>query len=279
MSGIDRRRFLRIASRTAAVVAIGYPTIAEPYWPVVERHSVAIEGLPPGLDGLRLGVMADFHRGRFVNTGTIAHAVGLLDAEGTDLILLAGDFVEGDESYVPSCMSALSGLRAALGVYAVMGNHDCMIHRRVLAGALKRAHIRLLVNDRVELTWNNQRFHLAGIDDVLFGNPDQERALEGVPTDEVILMAVHEPDFADRLRSHPAWIPLQVSGHSHGGQVRVPFLGSLLLPPLARKYPVGLQPVDGTARQVYTTRGVGTAFFPIRFNCRPEITVLTLRSV
>ena len=276
---MNRRRFFRIAGRTAAVIAIGYPTIAEPYWPMVERHNVVIEGLPPGLDGLRLGIMADFHRGRFVNAGTIAHAAGLLNAEGTDLILLVGDFVEGDESYVPSCMSALSGLRAALGVYAVMGNHDCMIHRRVLSRGLKRAGIRLLVNERVELNWNNQRFHLAGIDDVLFGNPDPERTLKDVPTDEVTLMAVHEPDFADRLHAHAAWIPLQISGHSHGGQFRVPFLGSLLLPPLARKYPIGLQSVEGAARQVYTTRGVGTAFFPIRFNCRPEITVLTLSAV
>lgn len=262
-----------------AAAAVGYPIIVEPHWARLERVDIPISGLPPKLSGMRIGVAADFHRGRFVTEAFIAKAAVMLQDEAPDLIILAGDFIEGPKSYMSSCARALAGLNAPLGVFAIMGNHDCMIRHRAVFKALRNRHIRLLVNEHVPLVWNGARCHLVGLDDVLFGSPAAMTAFDGLPTDEPVLLAVHEPDVAARAPASTHWVPLQVSGHSHGGQVRIPLWGPLVLPPYGRKYPEGLQRTPDELRWVYTSRGVGAAFFPIRFNCPPEVTVLRLTGV
>lgn len=118
------------------------------------------------------------------------------------------------------------------------------------------------------------RLWIAGIDDVLTGAPDLHNALRQVPVGDVTILLAHEPDYADAASRFP--VHLQLSGHSHGGQVRLPLLGAPILPSLARKYPAGLRQVGNL--QLYTNRGIGVIDPPIRINCPPEITLLTLRS-
>ena len=114
---------------------------------------------------------------------------------------------------------------------------------------------------------------LAGLDDVLRRRSDLRRALSGVPSDELTILLVHEPDFADSVRGRS--VDLQLSGHSHGGQIRLPLIGPPYLPPLGKKYPQGLRQLDQLA--LYTNRGIGTIGVPARLNCPPEITLFTLR--
>ena len=249
--------------------------VIEPNFLKVEQISVPIAKLPPKLQGLKIGFMADFHKGRYVSKGDIRKAVKGLMEQSPDLICLGGDFVEGKAGNIHTCANILGNLEAPLGVYAVLGNHDVWTDADLIAGSLESNNIRVMRNYADVLSFNGQRFYLVGIDDVWNGRPNIHHGLRGVPQDSMKILLVHEPDYADQIRRIDSWIPLQMSGHSHGGQVVLPFKGPPYLPYLGRKYPQGLQRIQDSDRWVYTTRGVGLTV-PLRFNCRPEISVLTL---
>ncbi len=132
------------------------------------------------------------------------------------------------------------------------------------------------MNESIEFQQNGESLFIVGLDDLFNGRPDLRKALKGIPEKALKIILVHEPDYADFIKGFDSWIPLQLSGHSHGGQVILPFIGPPILPPFGKLYPMGLKRVAGTDRWVYTTRGVGN-ILPIRFNCKPEVTLLTLR--
>jgi predicted MPP superfamily phosphohydrolase len=163
-------------------------------------------------------------------------------------------------------------LSAPEQVWAVLGNHDHWTDAAVVAEAVSRAGIRLLRNANGVIRRGAGRLWIAGVDDVLAEQHDLPRALAGIPNGDGVILLAHEPDFADEaaLDQRPG---LQLSGHSHGGQIRLPFYGATVLPRLARKYPQGLRRVGGM--WLYTNRGIGTIDIPIRFNCRPEVTLFT----
>src|SRR5262249_34591136 len=119
------------------------------------------------------------------------------------------------------------------------------------------------------------RLWLAGVDDVIEGKPDMDRTLRGIPGNEAVILLAHEPDFADQVVQYP--VDLQLSGHSHGGQVRIPLIGAPYLPELGRKYPWGLRRIGRLT--LYTNVGIGTIRVPFRWNCPPEITLITLRAL
>jgi predicted MPP superfamily phosphohydrolase len=273
---VTRRKFIDWMIRGGICAGLGYAVVLEPNWSALERIDVPIPGLPKGLNGLRLGFMADFHRGRFVTEGDISRAVGRLQRQKPDLFLLGGDFVENKADYIHSCLKVLSKLEAPLGTYAVFGNHDYWADADIIRSAIDRTRVRLLDNESLKLKWHGEYFYLLGLDDAWEGWPNMKAALKGVDSDAMKILLVHEPDYADRIKNMPTWLPLQVSGHSHGGQVVLPFWGPPVLPYLGKKYPAGLQQVSGRDRWVYTTRGVGH-LLPVRFNCKPEVTLLTLR--
>ena len=134
--------------------------------------------------------------------------------------------------------------------------------------------MRVLRNASLPFERERARIWLAGVDDVIGKHNDLDQTLKNIPSRESTIVLVHEPDYADVVSRR--CIDLQLSGHSHGGQVRLPFIGAPYLPPLARKYPWGLRKVRNSL--VYTNRGLGTIGFPLRLNCPPEITVVTLRT-
>ncbi|MNR12469.1 putative metallophosphoesterase [compost metagenome] len=170
----------------------------------------------------------------------------------------------------------LSQLQAPLGKYAVLGNHDLRLDSLRVKHILEQSGFVVLVNGNRTIQYGDGRIHVVGIDEMFHGRPNLPLALEGLPKDEFILLLAHEPDFAEWAIKAPIPIDLQLSGHSHGGQIRIPFYGSVFTPDLGKRYSMGLYSIKGTDFKVYTNRGIGTTLLPIRFNCKPEITVYDL---
>lgn len=246
---------------------------ATQYEPVVERIRIPIPQLPAPLHGLTIAQLSDFHSGPHVHPEVLRHAAQLTNALHPDLIALTGDFVHRSVDYAAECADALSILRAPLGVHVVLGNHDYWKDGRAVEAQLRRVELAPMHNEARRLERNGASLYILGIDDVRHRRADLDKALQGVPRDATKLMLVHEPDFADFAQQRN--IGLQLSGHTHGGQIRLPRLGALLLPSWGRKYPIGLKRApDGM--WVYTTRGIGVAMPPVRINCPAEISLLTL---
>lgn len=244
---------------------------------VVRRVTVRIPDLPAALDGFTIGQLSDLHAGPLVSEDRVRRAADVAMSLSPDLIALTGDYVWGGAGNAEMCARALSVLKAPYGVYGVLGNHDYWTGDVArVTRAVTDIGVTMLVNDSTRLEAGGTAWWLCGVDDVWSGKPDLERTSAGVPEQVFRLLLCHEPDYADTAAEHG--IPLQLSGHSHGGQVRLPFLGALILPYLGKKYPIGLQRA-GASTLVYTNVGVGTIAPPVRFNCRPEVTHLTLRRV
>lgn len=268
-----RRRVLQ-GMAAAAGAALGTDALWwEPQRLVVERLSLAFPDLPAGLDGLRVVQMSDLHRSFVVSQSEIERAVAEANALEPELVLLTGDYVTRGVQYAEPCAAALSALRAPLGRYAVLGNHDHWVSADRVAAELRYAGVTILRNQALPVRRGGTDLWLVGVDDALVRRHDLSAAMEGVPPGAFKVALMHEPDMADEIAQHP--VQLQLSGHSHGGQVRLPGMGPLLLPKLGRKYPMGLRQV-GRLR-LYTNRGVGRLRLAIRFNCPPEITLITLR--
>lgn len=273
---MSRRAFLRFlgAGVGAAALGAGWARLVEPNWPTLERVELTLPRLPAALDGLQVVQLSDFHISQYTTQGDIVRSVEMALRQRPDLILLTGDFVwRQSTELAPLLVEPLSMLTAPLGVYAVLGNHDHWEGPELVAALLAQAGITLLTNEAVRLP-TDAPLWVVGLDDVWERKQDLRKALADVPEEECKLLMVHEPDFADRVAAFP--VDLQLSGHSHGGQVSLPLLGPLVLPYLAQKYPAGLYRVGQLL--VYTNRGIGVIYPPVRFNCRPEVTLFTLRS-
>lgn len=275
--GISRRRFLKAtlgsiaAAGLAACGGAGYVTQIEPHWPALERLDVRLPNLLPHLDGFTIVQLSDLHRGLEVSTGDIARAVRLAQQqEGVDLIVLTGDYVSRSAGYASSCAEALAPLVAG-HVLACLGNHDHWTDADTIAAALADVGIAVLRNAAREVA---DGLWVAAVDDVWERHADLDRALAHVPAGATVVLLAHEPDYADTVAADGR-VCLQLSGHSHGGQVRLPFRGPLVLPYLARKYHTGLYAVG--AMRLYVNRGVGLIAPAVRLNCRPEVTRVRLR--
>ncbi len=270
--GISRRGALRAI--VAAGVGLGTGTAAYGY--AYERHRLArvtldlpIIGLPPGLDGLRIGLITDIHHSATVSPDDVTRAVNVLRELDPDLIVLGGDYVTfGDRQYVGPVAELLSPLaNAPSGSFAVLGNHD---DDRDMPAALAARGFTVLRDQRTALTIRNEPVDLAGIRFWTRKPPDIARVLNG--TRGTTFLLAHDPR---RLAEAAALdVQLVLSGHTHGGQVVLPGIGAVA----GRKFPV----LAGAAREenatLFVSRGVGTVYVPVRVNCPPEVVVVTLRS-
>jgi hypothetical protein len=220
--------------------------------------------------------LSDLHCGPLVSEEQIGRGVAVAVSLRADLIAVTGDYVWRGAQHADRCARALQSLRAPRGVYGVLGNHDYW-SRDVsrVSRAISQAGVQMLVNASAQMDAGDRAWWVCGVDDVWSGSPDLAAALAGVPEAAFKILLCHEPDFADTAARNG--VSLQLSGHSHGGQVRLPLLGAPLLPYLGRKYPIGLRQVRGSSLQVYTNVGLGLVPPPVRFNCWPEVTHLTLR--
>src|ERR1700676_1158081 len=276
-----RRQFLG-AVVAAGVVAVAGDAMLEPNFPRIVRRDIYLPRWPEGLAGFTIALLSDFHYDPYFSAHPLHAAIPMVNNLRPDLIALTGDFVSvplvGDEKKgalaAEPCARLLRQMPAPHGLWAVMGNHDDSTDRQHVTRALEAENIRVLANQSAAIEHKGARIWLAGVNDVLSETADLTKTLSPVPSGEAVILLAHEPDFADYASRFP--IDLQLSGHSHGGQIRIPFLPPLYLPPLAKKYILGQYKVASLA--LYTNAGLGTIDVPLRFNCPPEITLLTLRS-
>jgi predicted MPP superfamily phosphohydrolase len=277
-----RRGFLRIAASTAIVAIAAESAVLEPNHPQVVRRDIVLRRWPERLDGFTIALLSDFHYDPYFSVHPLRAAIPMVNDLHPDLIVLAGDFVcmplvgNNDEKAAAAaepCADLLHALQARHGVRAILGNHDFFTDPRRVARALRDRGIEVLINQSVAIERDGARFWLSGIDDVIGEVADLTSALHGIPADEATILLAHEPDYADHVVRSP--VDLQLSGHSHGGQVRFPFLPPVYLPTLGKKYVAGLYKVGPLT--VYTSVGLGTVVLPLRWNCPPEVNFLTIR--
>jgi hypothetical protein len=242
----------------------------------VHEFEVPLRRLPAAFDGYRIVHLSDIHMGTWMNQARLEGVVELVRAQKPDLVAITGDFVSYTlDEPLGELEDGLSGLCAPDGVYAVRGNHDCWTDPERVSEMLGEAGIVELQNDFVRLERDGQRFYIVGVDDVYDERADLAGVIACLPDDGAAILLVHEPDFADSVAATGRF-DLQLSGHSHGGQLNFPVVGPLFLPHLAKKYFSGLYEVGGM--KVYTSRGLGTTALQLRVRCRPEIAVIRLRA-
>ena len=274
---LSRRRFLKwTVFGGVGVVAGGVVDafLIEPWWPKVTHPVIAIPSLPPSWDGVRIAHLTDFHVGRFLDLDDVRGVIDTTLAEKPDLVVLTGDYVSRPEAITAEYGKLLATLEAPLGVFAVLGNHDHWTDAPRVTEMLRAAGIRLLANTHVVLRRGTARLCLAGVADLWEDDPSVERALAGVDEGVPRVLLCHNPDYAEAMPARPR-VDVVFAGHTHGGQVKIPFGPRPRLPVKHKKYGSGL--VEGPHCPVYVSRGIGMVGIPMRFNCRPEIPIITLR--
>lgn len=287
---MTRRDFLSLLGKSApgaGLLAMGagtYAVAVEPSWIEVRRVRIPVRGLPPALDGLRVLHLSDIHRSELVTGRYVREAVETALSLRPELVLLTGDFITARPEAFRQLADELKPLGAAAPAFAVPGNHDYIQFYPWLApslprggdqlrDALDRAGVEVLRNDRrlAQVRGGAGIVDLVGLDDYWSGRCDPERAFDGAPVNAPRLVLCHNPDAFRRISRRP--FDLMLSGHTHGGQVRLPLLGAPFAPVQDRRFLAGLVAAEG--RLAYVNRGLGYNR-RVRFGVRPEIALLEL---
>ncbi|MFO0967052.1 MAG: metallophosphoesterase [Gemmataceae bacterium] len=260
-----------------------YAVHVEPTWLEVNRHDIPIASLPDSHHGLRLVQMTDFHAGKHVTPKYLNEAVDAAMAEAADAVVLTGDYIHKGGRHVDDVARVLGRLHAPLGVYAVLGNHDYSVrnslgYRRyktlhqTVADALSNRGIRVLHNETLPLTRGDRHIFLSGVADLWSRVCDPHLALAGLCPNTPRIVLAHNPCTIERLGEHRC--DLMLSGHTHGGQVKLPLVGPVALGPKGRRFAAGFYRHGKST--VYVNKGVGFGL-KLRYGVRPEIAVFTLR--
>jgi len=253
----------------------------EPHRPLPEHIDVHLTRLPEAFEGFRIAQITDIHFGPYMDDPGLQRAVRLAQEFRPDLVALTGDFVShplyqrngvaGARNAEP-CADVFARWKGAPPMIAVLGNHDHWNNPDMVTGSLRERGIVVLRNAAHVIEREKHLLWIAGTDDALESRADVAQAIAQIPPTDATILLAHEPDFADHAAKFP--VDLQLSGHSHGGQVRLPGIGPIILPNLARKYHTGLNRVGRL--QVFTSHGVGVINPPVRLNCPPKVSLLTL---
>jgi predicted MPP superfamily phosphohydrolase len=276
---ISRRRFLALAG----AAAIGFPLYAAE----ISRHEISVEHvtiplprLPDAFCGLRIVQISDMHYANFTEPFFIKLVVAEVNRIHADVVVFTGDFIseglwtpEQIAGFANDCAAILSRVKCPIR-YAVLGNHDWAVDPVMVTDALVTHHIPVLTNRAVPLERDGRRLWFAGTGDAISNHADLDKAVPAASRKdgEPVILLSHEPDIVKYVV--PYGVDLMLSGHTHGGQIRIPFLPPLFLPKLGAEFVEGLFQVGKT--NLYVNRGIGAVGMPFRFNCPPEITVITL---
>ena len=285
---ITRRGFLKLLGIAAVdlfllgIGGVGYGILTEPNSFNVETVRLKLPRLARSFSGLRLAQISDIHMGGWMDAARFQQVSDLVLAQNPDLLLITGDFLIGhdhadiSQPAVHDLIKGLSPLAASIPTFAVLGNHDYWTDAETVRQVLASSGITDLTNTVFTLKRQQDRLHICGVDDLWEGSPRLDDVIAQLSGDSAAILMAHEPDFADTSAATGRF-DLQLSGHTHGGQIVLPVLGPPILPYLGRKYGSGLYKVGEMFQ--YTNRGVGMARLPIRINCPPEITMFVLESL
>ncbi|MEA2735462.1 MAG: uncharacterized protein QOE14_1913 [Humisphaera sp.] len=292
-----RRRFLTNTARAAVACAAltgGYSMLLETRWFKITRRRHAIRGLRPELSGLRIVQLTDIHHGPALSLNYVREVVAATNALKPDLVLLTGDYVHRSPLYIDPVVRELAELKAKIGVIGVLGNHEWWESAPITRVCFSSAGIPLIDNDRMFVSpdrklvrgGTDQGLCIAGVGDLIEDRILFDDALRDVPLEMPRLLLSHNPDVAEYpplvaaaraggASAAAARIDLMLAGHTHGGQIWMPGLGTLVVPSrFGQKYASGL--VQGPVCPVYISRGIGTTVLPLRFGVPPEIAVIEL---
>ncbi len=274
---ITRRQFLTglvVAPLVTVSATSAYGRLVEPYDYLVSETDVFIRELPRRFEGFRITQLTDVHHSRILGLDEVRRVVRLAQQTKPDMFVLTGDYTTSYRRFIEPCAEALSALNAPEGVWAVLGNHDHYTDPELTTRALERRHITVLNNDHTTLRRGPDAIQLSGIDDWTWNAVDWVRAFSGLKTNTPTILLSHQPRVLDLAETRN--VSLILSGHTHGGQVNLPWLGApARFATKDLKYTRGLFRSGDT--QLYVSSGTGVIGLPVRFGVRPEIAVLCLK--
>ena len=274
-----QRRHLRQDARPLQLIksALGEMArvaLSEPLMIAVERQEIYLRKLPQALDKFRIVQLSDLHYGPMVDPRHLQRAIEIANELRPDMVALTGDYISQERGYAEPCAEVVGRLKAACGVFAILGNHDHWTDARLITDLFQAEGIRMLINEGIRIDARGEAFWLAGVDDTMVGLEDLSLSLAGARDDEFKLLLAHNPTILRRAAR--ADVDLVLSGHTHGGQVT-------LRPEKNRSGRPRRRILRGLGRrantQIYVTRGLGTVVLPIRYGCPPEVSLLELRSM
>lgn len=282
---MNRRSFLKkaLGSLLALVGLSGgtyyYAREIEPAMLHINKNNLASKKIPSAFNNFKIVQFSDTHIGFHYSLEQFKSLVEKINNLKPDIIVFTGDLVDEPHTYRwnDELINALHTLEAKHGKYWIYGNHDHGGYgTEILQDVMEQANFKLLKNSHTIIEKGTDRFVLAGIDDVMLGRPDLKKTLDQVNPDLFTILLAHEPDYADTVLQYP--VDVQLSGHSHGGQVRFPFIGDLYTPSYAEKYVQGKYMLGDKKLTLFVNSGIGTTRLPYRFLCKPEIHLYTLKT-
>ncbi len=238
----------------------------------LERVEIRLKRLPPKLDGFKIIQLSDTHHSPFTSLEHIERAIKIANRLRPDMFLLTGDYVSHDREYIAPVAAALGRLKSRYGTYACLGNHDHWTDADLVTELFRGEGINVLVNQGFRFETRRGSFWIAGVDDHMVGKTDVPASLRGSFPDEMKLLLAHNPIIFREAARYG--VDLTLSGHTHGGQIKLRDDEKRILP--QRKLKAGLHTRRNS--QIYITRGIGTVVVPMRYQCPPEISLLELRA-
>ncbi|HEY8412520.1 MAG TPA: metallophosphoesterase [Pyrinomonadaceae bacterium] len=274
---LSRRQFLGGLAATPLLAVSGvsaYARLVEPYSYWISETDIFIRNLPERFENFRLTQLTDVHHSRILGIDEIRRVVALAQETKPDMFVLTGDYTTSYRRFIEPCAEALASLNAPEGVWAVLGNHDHYTDPELTTRALQRRHIAVLNNAHTALQRGPDALQLSGIDDWTWNAVDWPGAFSGLKPDTPTILLSHQPTVLDLEQTQN--VSLILSGHTHGGQVRLPFVGApARFATNDLKYDRGLFRRGGT--QLYVSSGTGVIGLPVRLGVRPEIAVIRLK--
>lgn len=269
-SFIRRFKYLYAPAILGAAGTYAYSSRLERHRITVERHDVKLALGTRAPRAFRAVCLTDFHFDPLYEEDYVQACIHRANELKADVVLLTGDYISHTSRRISDFAKIIGGLEAGTGVYACLGNHDHWDRTSRVAGALNHQHITVLQNQHTRVACKGGELVLAGLESAWGGRPSWSDTAHGMRPDDRVITLMHEPDFANTLAQDPR-VVLQVSGHTHGGQIRVPGIGALVLPTWGRQYEAGFYRV-GQNLKLYVNRGIGTIQHHVRLFCPPEIT-------
>ncbi|PLS16493.1 metallophosphoesterase [Bacillus sp. M6-12] len=281
---ISRRSFIKRSLGTLLTFTgfgVGgrfYAKHVEPHWFETTEYTITHDLIPQGFNDFKIVQFSDTHLGFQFQLEELKGIIKKINNLQPDAVFFTGDLMDEPNKYPQpgQIISVLKQLKAPMGKFCVYGNHDHGGNgSRLYEEIMSRSDFTILRNTNTSISLlNGDSLYIAGIDEPMLGNPDISAALNGLPANVYKILLSHAPDFADQISGDS--VQLQLSGHSHGGQIQIPFFGALVTPPYGQKYHEGMYELESL--ELYVNRGLGTTRLPFRFLSRPEITVFNLSS-